>query len=382
MRFNDRVGIGSKRKLGDGRLVVDAKFARAGIYLYAGSEVDPDNSAGLRDRSVVKVYRPPEEVFNTDSMASFAYKAVTDDHPPEMVTAANWNDFAKGFTDGEVTRDGDCVRCPMMLADGALVAKVDEGKSELSAGYDAEIEFALGFTPHGEAYDAIMRNIRGNHIAVVDKGRAGAECSIADTLEGTETMTTATATKSFVYDGISILVTDQAEQVILKLQGAVADANTAAATAATAHAAAIAAKDSELGTKDAEIADLKGKVLTDEQLDARVAERAALLSDVAKVTDGIDTKGKSVADIRSAVVAKVLGADKIADKSADYISALFDGLVANAGNDNGGGNRTLADAIGTTIPNGTQSNGNQAYLDSVKLMRDAWQTPSPAAAAA
>lgn len=383
--FHDRIGIGSKRKLADGRLVVDAKFARAGIYIYSGAEVDPHNEHGLRDRAQVRVYRSPSAVFDAAAMGSFAHKAVTDDHPAEMVTAANWSDLAKGVTDGQVARDGEFVRVPMMLTDAGLVAKVDDGKSELSAGYDAEIDFALGFTPHGEAYDAEMTNIRGNHIAVVDKGRAGAECRIADAdFEGADDMTI--ATKSFVYDGISIIVTDQAEQVILKLQAALADAKTVGETAAAAHATAISAKDTELGTKDAEIADLKAKVLDDAALDALVATRAALLADVAKVADGIDTKGKSVADIRRAAVLKRLGdagVAQLADKSDDYVSALFDAYVAK-GKVADGAADTLADAIGDTLPGSDSAapiDGAKAYQAANARMVDAWKGEAPAGTA-
>lgn len=397
MQFHDRMGIGGKRKLADGRMVVDARFARAGIYLYSGTEVDPDNANGMRDRAKVKVYRPPSEVFAPDSMASFAHKAVTDDHPPEMVGAGNWQTYAKGWTEGGVAGDGFFVHVPMMLADGGLVAKVEDGTKELSAGYDAEIHFELGFTPAGEAYDAIMRTIRGNHIAVVDRGRAGPDCSIADSeFEGADAMTTpaAVATKSFVYDGISIVVTDQAEQVIVKLQTALADAKAAGETAATAHATAITAKDTELGTKDAEIADLKGKVLDDAALDTLVADRAALLADVAKVADGIDVKGKSVTDIRRAAVLKALGdggAAKLDGKSDDYVSALFDAMVARAGDGtrqvNDGAADPLAGVLADALPGGGNGNGpvgdsGKAYQAMLDRRRKAWEHPGEESKAA
>lgn len=380
MLLFDRMTVTTKRKLADGRLAVDARFARAGIYHYTGREVDPDNENGLRDQAVVRVYRPPEAIFDTASMASFAFKAVTDDHPSEMVTADNWQSVAKGFTGGEVARDGDFVRMPMMLSDAGLIAKVDDGKSELSAGYDATITFGLGFTPRGEAYDAVMGPPRGNHIAVVDAGRAGHECRIADT--GVETMTV--ATKVILVDGLNVTVTDDAERAILKLQDALKASAASIETLTAQHATAIAAKDSELGTKDAEIADLKGKVLTDEALDAKVAERATLLADVAKVADGIDTKGKTVPEIRRAAVLKALGdggAARLDGKSDDYVSALFDGLLARA-SDGGNGGRAANDGLGSviadTLPGGGNGGGggnDAAYRAMIDRRGKAWQNP-------
>lgn len=197
------------------------------------------------------------------------------------------------------------------------------------------------------------------------------------------------ATKVILVDGLNVTVTDDAERAILKLQDALKASTSELATAVAAHATAIAAKDTELGTKDGEIADLKAKVLTDEALDAKVAERAGLLADVAKVADGIDTKGQTVPAIRRAAVVKALGdagAARVDGKSDDYVSALFDSLLARAkagGGDNGGGGdgAPLADALGSIVPQGEGGNaGTKAYDASVARMRDAWQD-KPAVAA-
>ena len=88
----DSVVISGTRKTGDGYLVADAKVARAGIQEYLGTEIDPDGSLGLRDKGIVRVYRPEDEVFSEDAMHSYAYRPVTNDHPSEAVTADNWKE--------------------------------------------------------------------------------------------------------------------------------------------------------------------------------------------------------------------------------------------------------------------------------------------------
>jgi hypothetical protein len=64
--------------------------------------------------------------------------------------------------------------------DKATIADVEGGKRELSNGYASLIDFTPGETVNGQHYDAVQRQIRGNHVAVVDKGRAGPMCRIGD----------------------------------------------------------------------------------------------------------------------------------------------------------------------------------------------------------
>jgi len=163
-----------KRVTASGYLVAQPKVARTGIQLYRGSEVGNDSL------DIVRIYRPEDEVFNIDSMKSFGHKPVTDDHPPVLVDAKNWKQFSKGQTDGEVVREGDFVRVPMMISDAGLVSKVDSGKAELSVGYTCQIAWGEGTTPDGQTYDAMQRNIRVNHVAVVDRARGGPELRIGD----------------------------------------------------------------------------------------------------------------------------------------------------------------------------------------------------------
>lgn len=179
--FQDRAPIQQTRKLADGRLAAVARFARAGVYKYSGREVDPENKHGLRDQASVNVYRAEDEVFSEASMASFAHKAMTLDHPPESVTAANWSKYSVGYTEGRVARDGGFVTIPLILADAAAVQAYETGKArELSAGYSCSLIIGDGVAPDGTPYQARQVNIRADHLAVVPAGRAGPECRIGD----------------------------------------------------------------------------------------------------------------------------------------------------------------------------------------------------------
>lgn len=89
------------------------------------------------------------------------------------MAAENWADLAKGEVSTEASWEDNHIRLPLIIKDGELIKKVQAGTRDLSAGYSAQIVFGDGVTPEGETYDAKQTNIRINHLAVVQAGRAG-----------------------------------------------------------------------------------------------------------------------------------------------------------------------------------------------------------------
>lgn len=174
MLLTDAAEITGTRMTREGYLVAEARVARIGTQDYAGAEV------GRPDRSAITLYRPAEEVFRRDSMASFAHRPVTVGHPPVAVGAPNWKQYAVGQIGDDVTRDGDFIRVPMIVMDGAAIQAIRSGTREISMGYSSDIDFRDGVAPNGKPYQAVQRNIVINHAAIVPKGRAGAECRIGD----------------------------------------------------------------------------------------------------------------------------------------------------------------------------------------------------------
>ncbi|OMQ42818.1 hypothetical protein BKP54_21280 [Ensifer sp. 1H6] len=127
MKFTDTAPIAGTRWTADGYLVAELRAARTGIQDYAGHEV------GKPEIPVVKVYRPADQVFACDGLGSYyAHKPVTNDHPDEAVSAANWKDLAVGQIGDEAARDGAFVRIPLFVMDAAAIKAVDEGKRPMS----------------------------------------------------------------------------------------------------------------------------------------------------------------------------------------------------------------------------------------------------------
>ncbi|MDO5829429.1 MAG: DUF2213 domain-containing protein, partial [Methanocorpusculum sp.] len=110
------------------------------------------------------------------AIASFEGKPVVDEHPDEDVTTENYSRYLKGVCRDVRRGEGDfsdCIVGDLVIYDEALINKIKNGKREISCGYDCL------WVPTSEAsYE--QREIRGNHIAVVDKGRAGHKVAIRD----------------------------------------------------------------------------------------------------------------------------------------------------------------------------------------------------------
>ena len=356
----DMVDTSGARLTKDGFLVAEANVARAGIQLYTAKELEMDGD----ESKIIRVYRPPEEVFAADAMASYAHRPVTVDHPSVMIDATNWKEHAKGQTGDEVLRDGEFVRVPLMLMDKAAIVEWVDGKRELSMGYTMDLKIIDGETPDGEQYDAIQTNLRMNHLALVSRARGGSKLKLGDNKPEDSSMSDVKLT-TITVDGLSVETTDAGAQAISKLMTELADARKAAGETQTTHANALAAKDTELATKDAEIDALNGKQLSDADIDKRVNDRADLIT-VAKAIADKDYTGKSDNDIRKMAVSAVLGQDTIDGKSVDYIAARFDILAED----------TTQDGVRRVLKPGDNKPGNavdKAHSGMVSHMQDAWK---------
>jgi hypothetical protein len=372
MLFADKLSFDHPRKTADGYLVARARASRSGIYEYLGSEIDPKGEhVGAND--TVRVYRSEDEVFAADSVASFLMKPVTNDHPSQPVTADNWRDYAKGVV-GKALRDGDFLAFDIVLMDNATIADVETGKRELSNGYASTIEFTPGSTATGEHFDAIQKNIRGNHVAIVDMGRAGPLCRIGDAatcdkLPGADLIAILTdertynpapegdktadarretsnsggsqvATKTITFDGLPLEVTDAAEAAITKLLNqakGLQDKLTAAEGDVARLTTDKTALDAKVATLEQQAKDAK---LTPQQL-RDAAKSFAAIVDKAKAL-GIEVKDDmDEPAIRKAAVSARLG-DVAKDWTDEQIAVSFDTLAADVGD-----NRT--DALRSTI---------------------------------
>jgi len=159
-------GLQPAKRRADGTMVVDAYFGRIGVQLYS------DGKGGVR-----RELRLPEHVFEKASLDSFGNITVTNNHPDTgLINAAVASRYAVGMTGDVVARDGSRMRGKIALFDGGAIDAAESGKVQLSNGYTCDLVHQSGVHPEFGEYDAIQTNIRGNHVAIVDAGRAGPEC--------------------------------------------------------------------------------------------------------------------------------------------------------------------------------------------------------------
>lgn len=144
-------------------------IARTGKQDYLAREM---GVADADPERVIPVMRNPEDVFAVETLASFEGKPVTLTHPPEDVTPENWAAYAKGHVQN-VRRFGDYIMADLVITDPTLINQVRSGSMrQVSCGYHCD------YTADGTGYK--QTRIRGNHVAVVPLGRAGAAVSIQD----------------------------------------------------------------------------------------------------------------------------------------------------------------------------------------------------------
>ena len=168
----------NKYKTPEGYLVcVDSVLARTGKQTYRKNEIFVD----CNDDTEIEVDRKPEEVFSEATLASFENKPITIEHPDEDVNTGNFKNLAVGFVrDIHRGKDNgqDVMLGTLVITDEEAISAVESGELlDLSCGYDCDIE---------DSTNPQQRNIRGNHVALCENGRAGI-ARIVDSIEDEKT---------------------------------------------------------------------------------------------------------------------------------------------------------------------------------------------------
>lgn len=314
VRFSDSyMDVGSVKKTEEGYTIANVKCVRTGIQQYTKREL------GFMEDGIVNVYRPPEEVFHKDSIKSFIHKPLTIGHPNEPVTSLNWKDFAVGEVSTDVIRDGEYLQFSLIVKDQAY----DHSDfKEISAGYNCDLIAEDGVAPCGTPYQYKQANIRGDHIAFVHRGRAGAEARIGD---GALNWGAAPKPKEVPLTELkTVVLGDEAVNL------AVADAAKIEKYKSD-FAAKLADADTVIGELTAKLADAEAKILSDADIEVRVADRMALVDTARQVMGfGFVADSKTAAQIKREVVAHKFGDAVTADASDAHIEGMFKVATSDA----------------------------------------------------
>ena len=342
----DRSELKPLRMESNGYARADGRIGRAGLLTY------------FRNGKPWIEYRPPEEAFHADSLASGAGAPLTNGHPPpnpdlhgaRLLSSRNTRDFSVGHIVGQPRRDdGDLVGAEMLFTDEDAINDLKSGRSELSAGYLCDVDPTPGEV-NGQHYDAIQRHVRYNHIALVPEGRAGHEARVrVDSLECEAVASNhgqGDTPMKIRIDGVTFEVECKDasfEQIYAKDQTARADEakrhEVEIAKVRSDAAAEVAASksntDKEKARADAAETALKAK--TDElqkapdQIRADILRRAKIDA-IAKaiVGDQVKLDGVDDTEVMKQVILATDPEAKLDEASPAYIAARFDAAVAYA----------------------------------------------------
>lgn len=165
---------------GNGHLLVESTIiTKAGVNEYLGNEIVGWEELGLESNKIYRILRDPSELEKSiDTFKSLQlmikHIEVGADNPEKEYTI--------GALGSEISFDGEDVTTSLRVWDGDAIRLIQSGKlEELSAGYYYSIDMQKG-EYNGEQYDGIMRNIHGNHVALVYRGRIGRDATIKDSL--------------------------------------------------------------------------------------------------------------------------------------------------------------------------------------------------------
>ena len=312
--FQDKAHLRDVSTHKDGYKIIRASVARSGMQTYARHELG--DAAPVGDpNDMLTIYRPASEVFADKALNGWAHVPVTLNHPDVLVTPDNYKDYAVGEVTAKarINHDTGWLDLELMVKDGPSIVASDSTHPEFSGGYTAIIDMTPGVTPDGQKYDGVQRGIDPNHLALVTNGRAFSD--------GVKTRDWAKAPKPqkevIQMDMKTVVVGDKAVQV------AASDADVITAIMAD-HKVVVDGLNDKVGELKAENAETAKKVLSEDEIEAKVADRMAVVEKASKLVDGYDAKGKSVAQIKREVVAGVYSADAASAEVSDAeINGIF-----------------------------------------------------------
>lgn len=163
----------------DGFLRAKVTMAKPGVFPYLW----PDGKVRLEAKL-------PDEIFSQMTIESAKGAPVTNEHPPltdnnGMINSNNYKKYVKGAMGDSISVEDGYLIGSETVFDSALIEALKRGeKREVSIGFTLDIDHSPGEL-NGERYDAVQRNIRINHLAHTDLGRAGNDVRVhLDSING------------------------------------------------------------------------------------------------------------------------------------------------------------------------------------------------------
>jgi hypothetical protein len=188
MIVTDKIMIDSARHIdGNGYMRVDkSNITKEQIAPYLGESIPEWEELGLDPKKVYQIYRPAKEI--AKAADSFNGLPLMMEHwDMDADSIGDVKEYVVGSLGTDASFESPYLTNSLTIIDSKAIKAIEDGTSkELSAGYTCTIDMTGGLFD-GIAYDGVMRNIQGNHVALVHEGRAGHDVKVADSaLKGGE----------------------------------------------------------------------------------------------------------------------------------------------------------------------------------------------------
>lgn len=161
-----------------GRLFVKtSNISKATVNPYRGCEIPRGAELGLDPDRVYMMLRDPDEL--RKAAETFNNIPLLDRHIPVTAQAPS-QEFVVGSTGTDAVFADPFLRNSLVVWTATAIAGINTNQQrELSCAYSYDADMTPG-TYEGSPYDGIMRNIKGNHVALVEVGRAGPDVVVGD----------------------------------------------------------------------------------------------------------------------------------------------------------------------------------------------------------
>jgi hypothetical protein len=391
LSIGDRHSIPSQRILRDsGELIAPCTIARTGVMLYRARDLG-SLFADRDPMDVIKVMTTAEELFAADSLESYRSCPITLNHPRDAkgaqvdVDLTNNKALQKGMLEGMPFRDADdCLAGNIVVNDEDTITLVDDGYDQLSSGHKCRL-----IRVKGKDWDAEKTAIRANHIAIVQKGRAGnARIADEDNMEeileldnnyssesnSSSTLSVDSTNKTTVISETTTHTTDvtvlQAKydelytryNALVVKYGTSEEALGDSKESIAALQVQLSDAASTISGLHTQLANEKSKNLSDAEIEIRVQKcatgRLKLLTQIAKLGDDfeeLEIEGKKDVDIKRAVLGRLYDSD-FSSKTDLYVDARFDAALEDSGE------VTLSDALSYSMLN-TKTEVNKGHVN-------------------
>ena len=346
LRF-DKSQVGKIVKTDEGYLRGEAVVTRCGVFKYLN-----------QDGTIRREARLPEYAFKKDSLDSLKMIPVTNNHPTVLVDATNAKELSIGSTGETINIDGENILTTVTINVQDAISEIENNnKVELSLGYTLDLIEQKGVY-NGQEYDCIQTNIKYNHLAVVERGRAGVsrlnfdsfECGII--VDENITHERENMVKINI-DNVDVEVDEAVKKAF--------DSLNARFDSATAEADTLKAK---LDETEEQLKSAK-EMNSDSAISEKAKARVELIAKAGKVVNIDGLYDLTDRDIKLSVIKSRYDSLNLADKSDDYVSARFDAICEALTNND--------EAIKKQQEKAKEINEQKKNLDALEIIKSQWK---------